>query len=69
MHRLRRALERELALEITTPDGYYTQPLRLSWQTFEKTLSDPRREVFERGNHDWSRIRVRVVLAPSESHG
>jgi hypothetical protein len=63
-HRLRRALERRLEVEITTPDACWTEPLDLSWSSISRVLEAPRRRAFEHGSASWDRIRVRLVAKP-----
>lgn len=60
-HRLRRALEQEIAIEINTPASCWRVPLRLEWNTLDRTLAAPRRQAFEHGDVDWDAIRVRLV--------
>lgn len=68
-HRLRRALEQRVAIEIGTPETCWQQPLRLAWNSLDRTLAQARREVFEEGRFDWNDIRIRLIPKPLSSHG
>lgn len=68
-HRVRRALERRIEIEVSTPEACWRLPLRLQWDGLARTLAQPRRDAFENGSANWEDIRVRLVPKLEISHG
>jgi hypothetical protein len=67
-HRLRRALEQRIEIEVSTPHRCWREPLSLDWNSLPRTLSQVRRDLFERGQDNWDEIRLRLVLKPTPPH-
>ena len=67
-HRLRKALQRQIEVEITTPTDCWREPLDLTWSTIQRVFDAPRRRVFEQSSVSWDRIRVRLVAKTTPNH-